>query len=209
MEFYTRVFFTAEPEFEYMELPKDLADRTAEDYKNHALLGARLIMGWLFFAAGVTKLAEGGLNFGYASVYLSQAVPISTPAFSLGFPGILQAPGLAVLKAGAFLIEPLFQFMAGLPFMGSLVVVTQLLVGIALILGAFTRLSGLVGAFMATMFYYGNAEWSHGLVNGDLIYVYLFLVVAFTASGRIYGLDARLENYDLIEKYPKLKLVLG
>lgn len=182
---------------------------SVQDCKNYSLLGVRLLMGWLFFSAGLSKLADGGLSFGYASVYLSQATPISTPAFSFGFPGILQAPGLAVLKAGAFLVEPLFQFMAGLPFIGQIVVVTQLVVGLALISGAFTRLSGVVGAFMATMFYYGNAEWSHGLVNVDLMYIYLFLVAAFTASGRFYGLDSRLEDLKIVRENPRIKLLLG
>ncbi len=57
-------------------------------------------------------------------------------------------------------------------------------------------------------------EVQHGLVNGDLAYMMVFLAVAAFGAGRLLGLDALIEKYEtggelLVERYPKLRYVLG
>lgn len=90
----------------------------------------------------------------------------------------------------------------------------ELLVGLVLLAGLLTRLAAFFGAFMMLMFYSGNWSVEHGLINGDFAYMLVFLSVAAFGAGRILGLDAIVEQMNvggeaLIEKYPKLRYVLG
>ncbi len=90
----------------------------------------------------------------------------------------------------------------------------ELLIGVALLVGAVVRLAAFFGAFMMLLFYFGNWDVTHGLINGDFAYMLVFLAVAAFGTGRILGLDARIERYavggqPLLERYPRLEYVLG
>ncbi len=90
----------------------------------------------------------------------------------------------------------------------------ELFIGLGLLVGAVVRLAAFFGALMMLMFYFGNWDIAHGLINGDFAYMLVFLAVAAFGAGRILGLDAYLENYEvdgeaLIECYPVLEYVLG
>jgi thiosulfate dehydrogenase [quinone] large subunit len=70
------------------------------------------------------------------------------------------------------------------------------------------------GAFMMLMFYFGNWDVAHGLINGDFAYMLVFLAVAAFGAGRILGLDGIVEKMEvggvpLTERYPILSYVLG
>jgi thiosulfate dehydrogenase [quinone] large subunit len=43
-------------------------------------------------------------------------------------------------------------------------------------------------------FYLGNADWAHGIVNGDLMGLMLFVTLGVLGAGRVLGLDAILEK---------------
>ncbi len=67
---------------------------------------------------------------------------------------------------------------------------------------------------MMLLFYFGNWDIAHGVINGDFAYMLVFLAVAAFGAGRILGLDAWIESYDLgsqtlLERYPRLEYVLG
>jgi thiosulfate dehydrogenase [quinone] large subunit len=145
----------------------------------------RVVTGWWFFHAGLTKLLTSGLNFGAAPGYLT------------GMEGTVLGP-LAVWMGNnlAWLVKP------GVPLF-------ETLIGLALILGAFTRLASLGGAFFMTLFWVGNAEFGHGVVNGNLMGLLLFLTMIVLAAGRHYGLDALLERTDFVRNRPRLKYLLG
>ncbi|MFB6166653.1 MAG: DoxX family protein [Candidatus Nanohaloarchaea archaeon] len=193
-----------------MQKLRDAADRFELDRKgSYAVLGLRLMMGWVFLHSGLSKLAENGLAYGYASKYLSGATPAASPHIAFSFPEILGIPGAAVVKAGAAVAAPLFELLASLPFIGTLVVITEISIGLALILGGFTRLASYVGAFMMFLFYYGNAAWKHGLLNGDAVYLFVLLALACLGAGRIFGLDETLRENDFTEKHPWLKYLLS
>ncbi|MFB6204273.1 MAG: DoxX family protein [Candidatus Nanohaloarchaea archaeon] len=192
-----------------MSMIARLRDSTAEARKKYSLLGIRLMMGWIFFTAGLGKLLDkDGLAFKGAAPYLAHA-SLQTPSFSGGIQGILQAPGLALVKVGAVIMEPVFGFMASIPFIGQLVVLSELFVGLALLFGVLTRLGAFIGAVMALMFYYGNTAFKHGLMNSDFVYLYLFVVIAVVGAGRFYGFDDRLAESEFFERYPRLKYLLG
>lgn len=174
------------------------------DKTTYALLATRLVMGWIFFYSGFSKLVEDGLAYGYASTYLSEAVPLSTPEITLSLPGLVELPLALLANAVAIPLEPFFSLLASFPYIGTLVVLSEILFGLAILLGGLTRLTGLGAGFMMLMFYFGNAEWSHGLINGDFLYMFLYLVLACAAAGRYKGIDARLhERYG--DRYDWLK----
>jgi len=90
----------------------------------------------------------------------------------------------------------------------------EVLIGLGLVFGALTRLAAFWGAFMMLMFYLGNWDMGHGYINGDFAYMLVFLAVAAFGAGRILGLDAYIENYDvggetLVERYPWMRYILG
>jgi len=59
------------------------------------------------------------------------------------------------------------------------------------------------------LFYLGNADWAHGLVNGDLIRLLLFGVVGVLATGRALGVDAALEDTTVVHQRPWLCYLFG
>lgn len=178
-------------------------------WQAYSILALRLMMGWIFFTSGLGKMFDkNGIAFKYASVYLSNATPIVTPHIAFSIPEILGVPGLLVVKAGTLFVEPLMNILAGLSFIGPLVVVSEIAVGIALLLGVLTRLSAIGGAFMMLLYYYGSAAWKQGLINGDLAYMAIFLTVATFNAGRIYGLDEYIsEKIETENRY--LEFLLG
>jgi thiosulfate dehydrogenase [quinone] large subunit len=60
-----------------------------------------------------------------------------------------------------------------------------------------------------SFFWVGNAEFGHGVVNGDLMGLLLFVTMMALAAGRYYGLDAIVEQTALVENHPRLKYLLG
>jgi len=83
-------------------------------------------------------------------------------------------------------------------FVNVFVPATQLLIGTALIVGAFVRLAALGGAIQMTLFYLGG--WSGdalALFDSTLVYAIVFLTVAAFGAGRVLGLDAYIERFEV------------
>ena len=143
----------------------------------------RVVTGWWFFHAGFTKLLDSGLNFGAA--------------------GYLQ--GMSGTTLG-----PVATFLAGFPnLMGAMVPIFETLIGLALIAGLLTRLASFGGAVFMSLFWVGNADFGHGVVNGDLTGLLLFVTMIVLAAGRYYGLDALVEQLQFVQTNPRLKYLLG
>ncbi|NHN57580.1 MULTISPECIES: DoxX family protein [Halorussus] len=156
------------------------------------VLALRLMMGYAFLYSGWDKITAAE-PFS-ATGYLMNAVPAASP------------------------LVDLFHWMGSTAWFADFLSVAvpwgELLIGLALLVGAFTRLAAFFGAFMMLMFYFSNWDVAHGLINGDFAYMLVFLAVAAFGAGRILGLDAIIEQYDLggralVEKYPRLRYVLG
>ncbi|MDB2236721.1 MULTISPECIES: DoxX family protein [Halorubrum] len=145
----------------------------------------RVVTGWWFFHAGVTKIIENGFAFTYG------------PSYMKGMTGTALG-GIPVWMGNnlAWLIEP------GVPLF-------ETLIGLALIAGAFTRLAAFGGVIFMVLFWVGNAGFGHGVVNSDLMGLFLFMTVIVLAAGRYYGLDALLEQTALVKQNPKLRYLLG
>jgi thiosulfate dehydrogenase (quinone) large subunit len=156
------------------------------------VLALRLMMGYAFIYSGWTKITAAE-PFS-ATGYLTNAVPAASP------------------------LSDLFQWMGMTPWFADFLAIAvpwgELLIGVALLVGMLTRLAAFFGAFMMLMFYFSNWDVAHGLINGDFAYMLVFLSVAALGAGRILGLDAIIEKYDvggetIVEKYPKLRYILG
>ena len=156
------------------------------------VLALRLMMGYAFAYSGWTKLVEGGFS---AQGYLV---------------------GVAATNGNP--LADVFLWMGQTAWFAEVVNVAvpfgELAIGLGLLVGAFTRLAAFFGALMMLLFYFGNWEIAHGLINGDFAYMLVFLAVAAFGAGRIFGLDAIIERYEvggqaLIEKYPALEYILG
>lgn len=144
----------------------------------------RVITGWWFFHAGVTKLLDSGLSYGYAPMYLE---------------------GMSGTTLG-----PVATFLAGFPdLMGAMVPLFETLIGLALIAGLLTRLASFGGVIFMSLFWVGNAGFGHGVVNGDLMGLLLFVTMIALAAGRYYGLDAFVEKMSFVQNNPRLKYLLG
>src|SRR6056297_201019 len=155
------------------------------------VLALRLMMGYAFLHSGWTKITA--------------AEPFS-------------AAGYLTNVTAASPLSGLFHWMGQTPwfveFVNLAVPYGELLIGLGLLVGALTRLAAFFGAFMMLMFYFSNWDVAHGLINGDFAYMLVFLAVAAFGAGRILGLDAIIEQYELdgealVEKYPKLGYLLG
>jgi thiosulfate dehydrogenase [quinone] large subunit len=145
----------------------------------------RVVTGWWFFHAGLTKLLEDGLAFTYGPMYLQ------------GMEGTALGP-IPVWMGNnlAWLIEP------GVPLF-------ETLIGLAIMAGVLTRLAAVGGVFFMSLFWVGNAGFGHGLVNGDLMGLMLFATLIVVGAGRYYGLDAIIEKMEFVKRRPKLKYLLG
>jgi len=137
------------------------------------LTSLRVIVGWHFLYEGYVKIvAEGWSSAGYLNA----------------------APGP---------FAGMFHAMASLSWMVSVIDIIMAwgltLVGIALILGLFTRLASVATAFFLILFYFSNPPWigvqsmagegSYMIVNKNLVELAAVMVLLVFPSGIIWGLD--------------------
>ncbi|ODR79753.1 DoxX family protein [Haladaptatus sp. W1] len=157
------------------------------------VLALRLMMGYAFAYSGFTKI-------------------VAAEPFSAG--GYLAN----VAATNGNPIAGIFTWMGSTPWFVEFVNVAvpwgELFIGLGLLVGAFVRLAAFFGALMMLMFYFGNWDIAHGVINGDFAYMLVFLAVAAFGAGRILGLDTYIEQYKiggqaLLERYPILEYVLG
>ena len=157
------------------------------------VLSLRLMMGWAFAYSGFTKIVA--------------AEPFSAGGYLANVAAINGNP-----------LAGVFAWMGSTPwfveFANVAVPYGELFIGLGLLVGAFVRLAAFFGALMMLLFYFGNWEIAHGVINGDFAYMLVFLAVAAFGAGRILGLDRYIESYELdgqalVEKYPVLAYVLG
>jgi uncharacterized membrane protein YphA (DoxX/SURF4 family) len=134
----------------------------------------RIVIGWHFLYEGLTKLLD--------------------PAWS----------ARSFLEGSRWILGDLFRWMAsgdtGLAIINYANSYGLTLIGLALILGLFTRFASWCGAGMLLMYYlayppfvgysYGAlAEGNYLIVNKNLIELIALLAMAFTQSGEFFGLD--------------------
>lgn len=147
----------------------------------------RVLTGWWFMHAGLTKLMENGLF-----------MPEAGLAWFIGTGGTPVSP-----------IMGLFQSGLPLTFVQFMIPVGEFLIGLGLVVGCLTRLASFFGAFLLTFFYFVNAGWSHGMFSGDLMGLVLFITVAVFGAGRVWGVDEYLEDTNWVENNRWARYLMG
>lgn len=172
-------------------------DELTIDGKPHPLSGLfvvalRLVIGGMILFAGLGKVSGEAFD---ASGYLVHGVAAASPVSGL----------YAAMASNAIVMDVINVVIPG----------TQLLIGTALILGAFVRLAALGGTLQMVAFYLGGWEGEFlALFDSTLIYAVVFLSVAALGAGRVFGLDAYIEQItvggqSVIERFPALRYILG
>lgn len=170
---------------------RDVTFDYSETWIGYSILALRLVMGWVILQAGIEKLLDPEWT---AAGYLENAVADANP------------------------LQGLFADMAGVAGIDPLVVYGQLLIGVALILGVLVRWAAFWGFVMMVMFWLSSLQGGllaglpveHGfVVNSDVVYMLLLFGLGAFGAGRILGLDAWLEDTDVVRNNSWLRIFLG
>jgi thiosulfate dehydrogenase [quinone] large subunit len=145
---------------------------------------ARLTMGWIFAYAGFDKLVT---NFN-ASGYLLHATtgPLTFWFHSLG------------------------SNQAALDVINPLVTWGEILIGLTLVFGLFTRGGLFWGAVILMMFYL--SQWppaNNPFMGYHLVYILILGLLGALGAGRIFGLDRYVERIPWVRRHRVVTLVLG
>lgn len=151
-----------------------------------SLVVLRIVCGWLFFYAGITKIMNPAWS---AAGYLANAKTFP------GFYGWLtSAPVLPVVNA-------LNEW--GLT-----------LIGIALILGVVVRLASVSGALMMALYYFPILTFPYPnahsyIVDEHIVYAAALIVLGAFRAGRVFGLERWCASLPLCSRFPMLRKLLG
>ena len=155
-------------------------------FQKISLVSLRIAMGWLMFYAGIVKILDPEWS---AVRYLKNAKTFAA------FYGWLSEPNL--LSAVNFLNE------WGLA-----------LIGLALLLGIFVRVSSIAGAVLMVLYYFPVLTFPYiaphsFIIDDHIIYALVFVLLAALRAGRSYGLENWCANLPICAKFPKLRAWLG
>ncbi len=168
---------------------------TAHPLSAWFVVALRLVLGGMILFAGLGKFA---------------AVPGGEAFNAAGYLGNVDAASPVAGLYGAMAASPML-----MDVINVIIPVTQVLIGLALIVGVFVRLAALGGAMQMGAFYLGGweGEWL-ALFDSTLVYAILFLALGAFAAGRILGADRYIEQLDfggqpLTDRFPALRYILG
>jgi thiosulfate dehydrogenase (quinone) large subunit len=169
--------------------------------KAKGLAALRILLGAGFLYAGLEKIFD----------FAGSGKPFSAAGFlQFGTGGTL--PG-SDPKAIVNPTHDLWVSLAGnaglVSMINALVILGEVAVGVALILGIATRFAGVMGALL--MGFISVAAWSFafGPVNETVLYAAVALYVAYAHAGLAYGLDALIEKTQIVIHRPALQQLLG
>ncbi|MEM7345198.1 MAG: hypothetical protein AAF485_13210 [Chloroflexota bacterium] len=163
----------------------------SESVLGYAVVFLRFAMGWILFQGGLPKVLDPSWS---ASGYLLHAIPEGNPF--IGF----------------------WASLAGSPLIDGLNAWGLTLTGLGLMLGALVRWNAFWAAVM--MLFYWAASLTGGLgeflplahgwvVDDHLLYAVLLFGLGALGAGRIFGIDAYLENTEFVKRNRWLRLLLG
>ena len=164
---------------------RDVSFQYSETWVGYSLFSLRLIMGWTFFYAGITKVINPNWS---VRGFLLHGIAPENP-----FTGMWTV----MANDWAWLLTPLNQ-------------VGLTLIGISLLLGIFVRFSAFWGAIMMLFYWLAAFPLANAFIIDDhLVYALLLFGLGAFGAGRILGLDSRIEKLDIVKQNPWLTLFLG
>ncbi|MFB6353502.1 MAG: DoxX family protein [Halobacteriales archaeon] len=169
----------------------EATERTGERFQVSAtwfgpsLVVLRLLLGWHFLYAGLTKLLNPGWS---ASGFLLHGIPPGNP-----IPGFW--PYLANNWLGV--IDPLNAW--GLT-----------LVGVGLIVGGAVRWNAFWGSVMMAFYWAASLPLAHSiLIDDHVIYIVTLFALGAFGAGRYYGIDEYVEQWGIVQRHSWLQYLLG
>ena len=164
----------------------------------------RLMMGFTFLWAFLDKLLALGFATGRnpetgAIDFFGDAAWISGASPTEGF-----------LSFGVHTKEPLASFyadLAGSAWVDWIYMLSMAAIGLALILGVFTKLSAFGGALWMLIFYSASAVWpeNNPFLDDHLVYAVILVGLAYAGAGRYLGFGKWWGKTELVKKYPILQ----
>lgn len=149
----------------------------------------RIVIGVIFLWAGLDKVFAGDGKGG----------PFSAAGFlKFGTNGTLGWPFVSGTPADGTVFNPTHDFWVGLggggmmPLINLLVVVGEVGIGLALILGIATRFASAMGTLMMIFFFFAAWDYAFGIVNQHLTYAVVTFGLGVIGAGNYYGLDGML-----------------
>jgi thiosulfate dehydrogenase [quinone] large subunit len=144
----------------------------------------RLAMGWIFVWSGFDKLLTDWTSAGF--LVNGTSGPLQSWFMDLG-----------ANSAAVNVID-------------GLVISGQILIGLTLILGVFTRFSLFWAAAMIFMFYIAQFPPANNpFLDEHIVYLVVFLLLGALGAGRILGLDALIEKLPFVRRIPGIEYLLG
>jgi thiosulfate dehydrogenase [quinone] large subunit len=145
----------------------------------------RVVIGIIFLWAGLEKLIGSGAE-GFSAAGFLQFGTNGT----LGWPFVSgEPPEGAVYNPTHELWTSVGSNDTLMPFVNFLVVFGQLGIGVALILGLFTRFAAAMGTLMMLFFFVAAWDFQFGIVNQHLTYAVVTFGLAVVGAGNYLGLD--------------------
>ena len=156
-----------------------------EKRQTQALALLRVVLGWFFFYAGITKVLNPDWT---AQGYLAAAKTFS------GFYSWLASP-------------------ANIGWVNFLNEWGLTLIGVSLIFGIGVRLSSVLGVLIMILYWLPVLEFpyvEHGFIVDDhLVFAAALLLLAALKAGRYYGLETWCSGLPICSKYPRLRSLIG
>jgi thiosulfate dehydrogenase [quinone] large subunit len=146
----------------------------------------RIAVGVIFLWAGLEK-------------YLSPKAFDASGFLKFGSLGTLGWPFVSGDVAEGTVFNPTHDLWVGLAgnasamsAINTLVVFGEIGIGVALILGLFTRFAAAAGTLMMLLFFFAAWDFEFGIVNQHLTYALICATICGLGAGRYYGLDGVL-----------------
>jgi len=166
--------------------------------QERGLAALRILMGAVFLYAGLDKTLFAAKAFD-ASGFLKFATLGATTT---------SAQGAVVNPTHDFWVN-LAANPSAMSVINVLVPYGELAIGIALILGIFTRFSALMGVIMVGLFFVASWDFSVNYLNSDAVYVIATAIVGVFGAGEVFGLDGVLSKSSFLARHPALRYAAG
>ena len=188
------------------ESPPDSASILPQPHNSiskHALAIAalRIVMGWVFFYAGLEKL----FNFGGTGTAFSAAGWLKTQTGGT-WPGV---DPTTIVNPTHNLWVWIGSNAPIVSIVSTMVVLGELAIGLALILGLGTRAASALGTLLMLLLVVSGFNFGTGIANEQLVFAIVTAFLGYMAAGDAFGLDVLLEKTAAVRRRPGLRYVLA